>query len=119
VVCGRALCDDCNRGGEEHYLCEDHSNIAVVQGWAQVYSTADDLAAELIRENLQAEGVDARVFSQKDHFSIPVDLGDFSPVRVLVPAYAYTDAASLIAAHMDESGEVRFGEPEDEASPGA
>lgn len=119
VVCGRALCEECNRGGDQHYLCMDHSNIAVVQGWAQVYSTADDLAAELIRENLKAEGVDARVLSQKDHFSIPVDLGDFSPVRVLVPAYAYADAASLIAEHMDETGEVRFGDREDELPPSA
>lgn len=119
VVCGRALCEDCNRSGKAHYLCEDHSDIAVVQGWAEVYSTSDDLAAELIRENLKAEGVDARVLSQKDHFSIPVDLGDFSPVRVLVPAYAYTDAASLIAAHMDETGEVRFGDQQEEVPPRA
>jgi hypothetical protein len=119
VVCGRAMCGDCNQGGDQHYLCADHSDIAVVQGWAQVYSTADDLAAQLIRENLQAEGVDARVLSQKDHFSIPVDLGDFSPVRVLVPAYAYTAAASLIAEHMDETGEVRFGDQQDETAPRA
>lgn len=119
VVCGRAMCDECNRGAEQHYLCEDHSEVAVVQGWAEVYSTSDDLAAELIRENLQAEGVDARVLSQKDHFSIPVDLGDFSPVRVLVPAYAYSDAASLIAAHMDQAGEVRFGDEADEEPPPA
>jgi len=38
---------------------------------------------------------------------------------VLVPAYAYADAASLIAEHMDEAGEVRFGEPEDESPPAA
>jgi RNA polymerase subunit RPABC4/transcription elongation factor Spt4 len=114
VVCARTLCDECNRGGDVHYLCEAHAEIPVMQGWAQVYTTSDDLQAQLIRENLEAEGVDARVLSQKDHFGITVDLGDFSPVRVLVPAYAYSDAANLIAEHMDETGEVRFGDGEEE-----
>ena len=119
VVCGRALCDGCNQGGDSHYLCEQHSGIPVVQGWAQVYTTSDDLEAQLIRENLEAEGVDARVFSQKDHFGITVDLGDFSPVRVLVPAYAYAEASNLIKEHMDERGEVRFGNDTIEEPPAA
>ena len=110
VICGDAVCDDCNHGGDSHFQCETHKEIPIVEGWAQVYTTSDDLEAQLIRENLEAEGVDARVLSQKDHFSIPVDLGDFSPVRVLVPAFAYQEATSLIAEHMDEDGEVRFGD---------
>lgn len=113
VVCGSNLCPGCNRGGDAHFLCEAHQDIPVVHGWAQVYTTSDDVEAELIRENLLAEGVDARVLSQKDHFAVPVDLGDFSPVRVLVPAYEYTEAIELIAEHSDASGEVRFGD-EDE-----
>jgi hypothetical protein len=114
VVCGDALCKGCNQGGAKHFLCETHRDVPVVQGWAQVYSTSDDLQAQLIRDNLEAEGVDARVLSQKDHFSLPVELGDLSPVRVLVPAYAYRDASNLISEHMDESGEVSFGEEEEE-----
>ena len=110
VVCGSAVCDGCNRGGDTHYLCETHGNIAVVGGWAQIYTTSDDLEAQLIRENLEAEGVDARVLSQKDHFSIPVDFGDLSPVRVLVPAYAYQDAERLLAEHRDASGDIAFGD---------
>jgi hypothetical protein len=119
VVCGSALCDECNQGGEAHYLCATHSSIPVEQGWAQVYSTSDDLQADLIKENLEAEGVDARVLSQKDHFSIPVDFGDFSPVRVLVPAFEYDAAVKVIEQHMDASGEVRFGSGEEEESPPA
>jgi hypothetical protein len=113
VVCGNNLCEGCNCGGAKHYLCDAHREIPVMQGWAQVYSTSDDLEAELIRENLLAEGVDARVLSQKDHFAVPVDLGDFSPVRVLVPAYEYEGALDLISLHMDGEGEVRFGDGED------
>jgi hypothetical protein len=110
VVCGTAVCEECNQGGDNHYLCETHCDIPVVGGWAQVYTTSDDLEAQLIRQNLEAEGVDARVFSQKDHFSLPVDFGDLSPVRVLVPAYAYHDAERVLAEHRDASGEVAFGD---------
>ncbi len=113
VVCGTAVCKDCNQGGDNHYLCETHRTIPVVEGWAQIYTTSDDLEAHLIRENLEAEGVDARVLSQKDHFSLPVDLGDLSPVRVLVPAYAYQDAQKLLAEHRDASGDVAFGDDEE------
>ena len=113
VVCGNALCEDCNEGGDAHYLCATHSAIPVVNGWAQIYSTSDDLEADLIRENLEAEGVDARVLSQKDHFSLPVDFGDLSPVRVLVPAFAYQDAERVLAEHRDASGEVAFGEDDE------
>jgi len=112
VICGAPVCADCNRGGESHFVCETHQEIPVVNGWAQVYTTPDDIEAQLISENLQAQGLDARVLSQKDHFSIPVGLGDLSQVRVLVPADAYSEAIDLISQHMD-GGEVRFGDDED------
>ena len=113
VVCGADLCAECNKGGDAHYLCDAHKDVQVVQGWAQVYTTSDELEAQLIRDNLEEEGVDSRVLSQKDHFSLPVDMGDLSQVRVLVPAYSYEEAADLIERHMDESGEVSFGTGEE------
>jgi hypothetical protein len=119
VVCGLALCDEDNRGGSTHFLCDTHATVPVEQGWAQVYSTADDLQAELIRKNLVAEGLDARVLSQKDHSSLPVNLGDLSPVRVLVPAFSYTEATRDITQHMDNAGEVQFGDNTEETPPAA
>lgn len=110
VICGTAMCKDCNKSVDTHFLCENHRDIPVVQGWAQVYGASDDLEAQLIRDNLEAEGVDARVLSQKDHFAIPVDLGDLSPVRVLVPAYDYAEAIGVIAAHRNALGDVQFGD---------
>jgi len=108
VICGTPLCHECDQGEGGHSLCERHAAIPVIGGWAQVYSTASDVSAELIRENLEAEGIDARVLSQKDHFSFTVDIGDLSPVRVLVPAYAFSDAETVIRTHLDDAGEVRF-----------
>jgi RNA polymerase subunit RPABC4/transcription elongation factor Spt4 len=115
VICGTALCDDCNRAGDSYFICETHKEIPVVGGWAQVYTTSDDLEADLIRENLEAEGIDSRVLSQKDHFSLPVDLGDLSPVRVLVPAYDYEAAGDVLAEHRNAQGEVAFGDGEEPA----
>lgn len=110
MVCGRALCRDCSRGDGKAYLCDDHSSVTVIQGWAQVYSTASEFEAQLLRENLMSEGIDTRVFSQKDKM-LSVDLGELSIVRLLVPAWEFTRAESLIFEHMDRQGEVSFACP--------
>lgn len=110
VICGDALCEECDSADEMHHACPDHSEIPVIEGWAQIYTTSDDMEADLIKENLQAEGVDAAVLSQKDR-SFGVELGDLSPVRVLVPAYSYIEGTKLLAQHMDAAGEVVFACP--------
>jgi hypothetical protein len=111
VVCARALCEECNQKQGRHFVCEEHAAIPLVSGWAQVYSAANDVEAELIRENLNAEGIEARVLSQSDHFSFVSDIGDLEQVRVLVPAYSFADAAELIEEHKDSRGEVAFACP--------
>jgi hypothetical protein len=110
VICGDALCDECDAADDMHHACPDHSEIPVFQGWAQIYTTSDDVEADLIRENLQSEGVDAAVLSQKDS-SFNIELGDLSPVRVLVPAYDYLEGTRVLKQHMDVSGEVVFACP--------
>jgi hypothetical protein len=114
VICGFALCEECNEGGNKHFLCDAHSGIPVMQGWAQIYTTSDDVEAQLIRENLEVEGIDARVLSQKDHNVVAVDLGDFAAVRVLVPAYDYIEASELLSEHTDPEGDLRFGDGQDD-----
>jgi hypothetical protein len=108
VVCGSAVCSECDKEEVREYICPEHHGVTIVDGWVQVYSTFDDLEAQLVRDNLRAEGTDAEILSQKDHFALPVDFGDLSPVRVLVPAYAYSEAMSVLSGHMDRHGEVAF-----------
>jgi uncharacterized OB-fold protein len=108
VVCGSAACRECDRDETREFICPDHWDVPIVDGWAQVYTTSDDLKAQLIRENLRADGLVAEILSQKDHFAVPVDLGDLSPVRVLVPAYEYQAAIRVLGDHMDGQGEVSF-----------
>lgn len=110
VICGSAVCDDCNAADQVHHACPDHGTVPVIEGWAQVYTTSDTVEADLIKENLQSEGIDAAVLSQKDRI-FAFDLGDFSPVRVLVPAYEYLDATQVLTGHMDTAGEVVFACP--------
>jgi uncharacterized C2H2 Zn-finger protein len=110
VVCGDPVCDDCDPTDEVHYTCPNHRTVPVIEGWAQIYTTSDTVEADLIKENLVSEGLDAAVLSQKDH-SFTVDLGDLSSVRILVPAYEYLDAMQVIATHMDVSGELVFACP--------
>lgn len=106
VVCGMALCQECDKGAGTEYLCEAHQQVPVVEGWAEVYTTGDDLEAELVRDNLNAAGIDAQVLSQKDHYAVPVDLGDLAQVRVLVPAFEYEDALRAIAASGDRATDL-------------
>ena len=108
ALCGTTVCNECDRTAGRTHLCPAHHQVPVVEGWAQVYSTSDDIEAQLIRENLESEGIEARVLSQKDHFTFTVDLGDLSPVRVLVPAYDYSGAEAVLRSHMDSQGEVSF-----------
>jgi hypothetical protein len=110
VVCGDAVCDECVPDDRLHFACPAHAAVQVIEGWAQIYSTSDTVEADLIKENLQAEGIDAAVLSQKDR-SFNVDFGDLSPVRILVPAYEYRNAVGLLLSHMDSRGEVIFACP--------
>jgi hypothetical protein len=110
VLCNRAVCRACLAGDRRVFRCEDHASVGVIQGWAQVYSTTREFEARLLRENLQAEGIEARIFSQKDNM-LSVDLGELSIVRLLVPVWEYEPAAQLIHAHMDGEGEVSFACP--------
>lgn len=111
VICGDPVCDRCDQArGTMHFACPEHARVPVFEGWAQIYTTSDNIEADLIKENLESEGVNAAVLSQKDR-SFNVDLGDLSPVRILVPAYEYEDAVRVLDAHKDFRGEVLFACP--------
>jgi hypothetical protein len=108
VICRSAVCAECDAEEVREFICPAHYDVPIVDGWAQIYTTTDDVEAQLLRENLRSEGIDAELLSQKDHYAVPVDLGELSQVRLLVPAWSYTDARDVLARHMDEHGEVSF-----------
>lgn len=110
IICGRRVCEDCGSAERGYCVCSAHSDIPVFEGWAQVYTTSEELEAQLIRDNLQAEGIDAEILSQKDR-TLTFDLGDFAHIRVLVPAFSWLDARRVLQGRMDEVGEVSFACP--------
>lgn len=110
VICGRAVCEQCRDDEQRAYLCADHDGVVVIEGWAQVYSTTSEFEAQLVRENLRAEGMEAQIFSQRDRV-FSVDLGELSIVRLLVPVWEYERALQVIRSHMDTEGEVVFACP--------
>lgn len=110
VVCGTAVCEECRAGDRRATRCAEHRAVPVIEGWAQVYSTNRDFEAHLVADNLRAEGIDAQIFSQRDNM-FTVELGDLSLVRLLVPAWQYRTALSIIREHMDTEGEVTFACP--------
>lgn len=111
ALCGTQLCTTCEAGDRRYHRCAEHASVPIIEGWAEVLSLADEVEAKLIEDNLRAEGVDARLLSQKDHSAFPVDLGDLAVIRVLAPTYAYQEARRLLEAHQDSAGEVSFGCP--------
>lgn len=101
------VCEECAAEVPTHHLCDRHRDVEVVEGWTLVYTTASDVEAGLIQANLEAEGVDARILSQKDHM-LTFGLGDFSQIRILVPAYSHDHALRVLADHVTDRGDVSF-----------
>ena len=110
VVCGRAVCSECAVREGRSVRCADHAGVRVIEGWAQVYNASSDVEAQLLRDNLRAEGIDAQIFSQRDR-AFSVDLGELSIVRLLVPVWEYERGLNIIREHMDSAGEVVFACP--------
>jgi hypothetical protein len=107
VLCGVPVCGG---GAERPSRCAAHASVPVIEGWAQVYRALDDIDAELIVQNLRAEGLDAQVYSQKDDI-FPVDVGELNIVRVLVPVWEFQQALELVLERMDSAGGVVFACP--------
>lgn len=109
VLCGKALCGPVP-DADDPARCDRHRSVPVIQGFAQVYTNSNEFAAQLLVENLRAEGLDATLYSQADR-SFPMDLGEMSIARVLVPTDQYEQALELIRDYMDTEGEVTFACP--------
>ncbi|MGI9039052.1 MAG: hypothetical protein ACR2GQ_09335 [Gemmatimonadota bacterium] len=70
--------------------------MRLMQGWAEVARTTDEVAGVLLVEQLMSHGLDASILSQKDRWHV-VTFGGLAVVRVLVPAAQYLEAERLLA----------------------
>jgi hypothetical protein len=95
-VCARALCRECLRGGRHTPACSEHEHVRLVQGWAEVARTTDEVSGVLVVEQLLGQGLEATLLSQKDRWHV-VTFGGLAVVRVLVPAGQYLEAERVLA----------------------
>ncbi|MDB4950678.1 MAG: Double zinc ribbon [Gemmatimonadetes bacterium] len=107
VFCGTPVCEAEAERGRSPAKCAEHRGIATIEDWAQVFSTATEMEAQLLAENLRAEGIDSQIYAQADRI-FPVDLGELSIVRLLVPVWEHGQALAVIRSYMDARGEVAF-----------
>ncbi|HEY0020284.1 MAG TPA: hypothetical protein VGC13_28565 [Longimicrobium sp.] len=107
VLCGRTACG-ADPGGTQPARCDLHAHVPIIEGWAQVYTTSDEIEGGLIVENLKAEGTDAQLYSQRDDHVFPMDLGEMAIVRVLVPVWQFSEAMELVQSYSSDEGEVSF-----------
>jgi hypothetical protein len=110
VLCGRTVCKRDADPDRRPATCAEHRDVTIIEGWVQVYSAGTEMQAQLLADNLRAEGVDTQLYTQTDR-SFVVDLGELSVVRVMVPAWEYQQALEVIRDYMDAEGEVGFACP--------
>lgn len=79
----------------------------MIEGWVEVFSAGSELEAQLVRDNLRNEGLEAEVYSQASHV-YPVEMGDLNVIRVLVPTEQEEQARGVLDEHSDADGDVSF-----------
>ena len=78
------------------------------EGWVSVFECSTDFEADLVRDRLDEAGLAAVVLTQRDH-SFNLNVGDLSPVHVMVQpeseaeARAVIDEAPLTDAELEEA----------------
>lgn len=84
------------------------SDPTTYEGWTSVFSSGTDFEADLVRDRLDEAGIPAVVLTQRDH-SFNLNVGDMSPVHVMVPpereaaAREVVGAAPLTDAELEEA----------------
>lgn len=104
VVCGKRMCDRCAREKEGKYFCDNDEHVKMAFDWAQVYTAATEIEAEMVKANLAGAGISAVVLLQTDRMYVAT-LGDLAVARVMVPKYKLSDAEEIIRAMEQEEGE--------------
>ena len=66
------------------------------EGWVSVFECSTDFEADLVRDKLDEAGVAAVVLTQRDH-AFNLNVGDLSPVHVMVRPEEEAEARALLA----------------------
>lgn len=107
IVCGKPVCGECAISKKGKVFCDDDEHVKIYQNWAVVYTSAAEYEAEMVKANLELDGIKALVFSQVDHaYFIP--MSRLASVNVMVPKEKLPKAREILKR-------LRSGEEEDES----
>lgn len=71
----------------------------IYAGWVSAFQCSTDFEADMVRDRLDEAGIAAVVLTQRDH-SFNLNVGDLSPVHVMVPPDAADAARALLGEAM-------------------
>ena len=86
------ICPDCN--AELVSVEEYEGNLVNPKDYIIVFTTFDQIEAEMLKSNLEGAGIDSLILSQKDR-NYPA-VGDLSVVKLLVDKKNIEDAMDII-----------------------
>lgn len=104
VICRQLYCGTCLSKKNGKFLCTEHKEIEVSEGWAMVFKTGDYIEAEIIRGKLENAGIVTNprnvgnIATLADGF-IDNTLGRTIfkyPVKIFVPTDRYFDALRVV-----------------------
>ncbi len=102
LICSRTLCRACRFGSRHASVCQDHEEVRIIQGWAEVAQYPDEVTALLTTERLRSHDIEATILSQKDRWHV-VSFGGLAVIRVLVPASMFVEARRVLDSRSDSS----------------
>lgn len=65
VICAEAYCDDCLSNEDGIYLCSEHKDMELIEGFAKVKGGTDALEIEYFKNALKQEGLHPFIFKRK------------------------------------------------------
>lgn len=75
---------------------DSRDDATTYEGWVSAFECSTDFEADLVRDRLDEAGIAAVVLTQRDH-SFNLNVGDLSPVHVMVRPEDRTAAAAIVS----------------------
>ena len=64
VICGKLFCAKCGKEFLHKFLCNVHGGYEIIEGYARVFGTLDDTAAQYAKSCLEKAGMHPMLFSK-------------------------------------------------------
>lgn len=104
VICHQLFCDDDLVEKNGRFLCTEHADIELSEGWALVLKSTDYMFAEIIRGKLESAGIKTNPRNTGNIATLADGFIDNSlgrtifkyPIKIFVPANKYVEALEIV-----------------------